>query len=194
MIQVMSFQRISTLRKIPSRRVFWGALLLPFGAVVLFFLIAFIQERTRYAPEYFTAAYVGRYQTPDAVLEDLQIALQTGDRGALAALHGTRLPPGKVIAQPRVHFLLAWTQEGQYRDYLFFDDANNGKYMYHLKMVRGRYVVVPEGIYYYVDSGRWWTVLAPPAGIWWSMLILVASGVWVFQKLAGFRRELFHRG
>ena len=52
------------------------------------------------------------------------------------------------------------------------DSSNYHRYVIHIKMVNGRYVWVPESLYYYVDSGRWVRTFFPILTVWWLVLFL----------------------
>ena len=71
------------------------------------------------------------------------------------------------------------------------DTSNYQRYPQHLKLVNGRYVRVPEGLYYMVDSQKWVSTFFPIAAIWWLLVVIFTVGVWFFRIMADFRRRRF---
>ncbi|MBN1147831.1 MAG: hypothetical protein JXA78_11290 [Anaerolineales bacterium] len=168
-----------------------GLLLLPFLLLALAFLIQWAQELVRYEPAYFSAEYVQRYEVPNELLMDAETALRQGDASLMAQVQGTRQVPKAIERLPNVRFLIFWDRYGKYSDYLFMDTRNYHRYMQHIKLVRGRYVTVPEGLYYYLDSGNWVKVFGPLLAIWWLVVILFTLGVWIYRSMAAVRQEMY---
>jgi hypothetical protein len=171
-----------------------GLLMLPVVIVALLLLIGYIQGFIHYDPRYFTPEYVDRYQNVDAVITNLEQALQNGDAGLLAEVRGTRSTPGNLKPAPNLVFSILGEQGEKYQDYLFADRVTYHRFMMHLKKVKNRYVVVPENLYYYVDSGRWTRTFLPIAMIWWLGVILFTAGMWVYRYMEVLRQKMWGGG
>ena len=178
-------------RKYIDWQYVFGLLALPLIVLGLLMLIYLIQDRLRYNPAYFTQEYKERYKIPSTLNDDLEKAIQQGDSNLMAVLQGTRQVPGNLEPLPKVRFLIFWEKAGKYNNYLFFDFSDYHRYMQHVKEVNGRYVVVPEGLYYYMDSGGWRLFFGPAAAIWWLLVILFTGGVWVYRSMKGVREDLW---
>lgn len=171
---------------------FWLLLfILPLLTAGLLFGLAAIQEQTRYNPAYFTEEYIARYNRASTLIEDLEQALQSGDSDLMAALQGTRQVPRGMQPRPNIRFSMLISREGLYRNYLFYDIVTFHRYTAHVKETQGRHVVVPENLYYYVDSGFWREVFVPPAVIWWSILLVGTLSIWIYRVLAEIRKKMF---
>lgn len=168
-----------------------GLMLLPVSILVIAFLISWIQGLVRYDPTYFTDEYLKRYAAPSELLMDLETALRNGDSALLAAVQGTQNVPQRLEPLPNVRFLVFWKFDGKYNDYLFMDTTNYHRYMQHVKLVKGRYVNIPETIHFYMDSGRWIQTFGPIMAIWWLVVILFTVVVWVYRHMAAVRQDIF---
>lgn len=168
-----------------------GLLLLPFLFLALAFLVKWVQGLNRYEPAYFSEGYLERYAVPSELLMDLETALRQGDAVLLTEAQGTRRVPTNLEPLPNVRFLILWDKNDKYSDYLFMDTKNYHRYMHHLKLVRGRYVSVPEGLFFYMDSGLWVNVFGPLLAIWWLIVALFTAGVWVYRRMAAVRQEMY---
>ena len=179
-----------------SRRILnWPILLVMFLAPLLVtgigFLVALIQEQTRYNPDYFSQQYLDRYRLPRVLVEDLEHALQTGDAQMVAVLQGTHQAPARIEPQPDLVYSTLMGRDDEYLHFLFYDTVTFHRYSAYVKMERGRYILVPENLYYYMDSGRWTEVFVPPAVVWWGVLLVAALAVGIYRLLARIRRENF---
>ena len=154
-------------------------------------LVGWVDGVLRYDPAYFDEPYLSRYEAPSPLLADLENALRTGDAALLAELQGTRWPAAQIEKLPNVRFLIYWDDDKEYSDYLFMDMKNYHRYMQHLKAMKGRYVVVPDGLYYAVDSGSWIRTFGPLAVVWWLVLVLFTLGVWFYRWMAAVRAERY---
>jgi hypothetical protein len=168
-----------------------GLMVIPPVILAFLFLIAGIQGLLRYNPAYFTPEIVERYSQPVSLIDDLENAIEKGDSKQMAVLRGTRQVPRGLKPLPDVHFTIFWDQEGKYWNYLFQDTSTYTRYMQHLKIVNGRYVVVPENLYYYIDSGLWKTFFFPLAIIWWLIVALFTLGMWVYRTMIKVRKEIY---
>ncbi len=168
-----------------------GLMVLPPVVLVLLFLIAGIQGLLRYNPAYFTQEYLARYSQRVSVINDLENAIEKGDAGQMAIIRGTRQVPSGLKPLPDVHFTIFWDQEGKYWNYLFQDTSTYTRYMQHLRLVNGRYVVVPENLYFYMDSGLWKTFFFPLAIVWWVIVALFTLGTWLYRAMIRVRKEMY---
>jgi hypothetical protein len=178
-------------RRLGAAALFIGLLLLPLLILGAAFLAYQVQDSTRYNPAYFTPEYQQRYPEPAALLQDLELALHSGDAELLAQVQGTRAVPRGIEPRPNLRMVAFIAASGGYRSYLYQDTANFHRYTAHIKLERGRYVLVPESLYYYIDSGHWPEVFVPPSLIWLSFVVTVSLGVWIYRRLAGIRRRIF---
>ena len=168
-----------------------GLLFLPGMILATFLIIAWVIGSVQYDPAYFTDEYVKRYAAPSPLLTDLEIALRNGDGALIAQLQGARQIPSDLERLSDVRFLIYWDGDEKYTDYLFMDMKNYHRYLQHLRFVNGRYVRVPDGVYYLADSGRWKTTFGPLAVVWWLLVILFTLGVWIYRSMAAYRQKVF---
>lgn len=168
-----------------------GLMLLPIILAGGFLLVTWISGLARYDPALFTLEYQKRYAVPSPLLEDLEIALRSGDEALMAELQGTRREPANLEALPKIRFLIYWDSSGEYTDYLFMDTKNYMRYLQHLRLVDGRYVRVPDGAYYLADSGRWKSVFGPLAGIYWLLVVLFTLAMWIYRSMSVYRDKMF---
>jgi hypothetical protein len=168
-----------------------GLVLFPFLLLALAFLVSFIQGVVRYNPAYFTQEYLDRYAIKAELLHDLETAINQGDGLLLAEIQGTRSVPRNLEPLPNVHFLIYWDRDGKYDEYLFMDSQNYHRYMQYLRKAKGRYVRVPEGLYYYMDSGNWIHIFVPLLVIWWVLVALFTLGIWIYRSMAAVRKEMY---
>lgn len=179
----------------PEKFVNWKFVLfllcVPFLATGTAFVIAFLQGQIRYHPDYFSSQYVERYDVLNPFLTDLEQSLNLGDEALMQALQGTRKKPQTIVPNQNIRYSFLLDRKGGYDNHIFWDEKTYIRYVQHITTVNGRYVVVPESLYYYVDSGAWPTVFAPPALYWWSFVFIITAGVWLYRALAAVRRQLF---
>jgi hypothetical protein len=182
----------AVLKRILRWRIFLALAVVPVVIIAGALLLAYVQGATRYNPDYFTGEYLERYQTPNLLLNDLEQALQTGDARLLAAVQGTHPAAQSLVPQPHMVFSSIYNKrEGPYVLYLFYDTVTYHRHMAYFKEMDGRYVVVPQGLYYYFDSGRWDDVFIPPALFWWSILVLTTGAGLLYIKLADMRQRMY---
>lgn len=168
-----------------------GLMALPLLFIALILAAGYIQGLIRYNPAYFSGEYLERYAVPSQVLFDLERAIREADGELLAQTQGADDVPQDLEPLPNVRSLIYWDSEGEYSNYMFMDTTNYRRYMQHLKLVEGRYVRVPEGFYYLIDSGGWIDTFGPIAAIWWLVVILFTAGVWVYRYTAALREEMY---
>ncbi len=171
-----------------------GLLLLPIAVLVIFLVAGWVDGLFRFHPDYFSSPYLEKFREPTSVLTELEKALRQGDVDSLKAIEGTRRASTHLEPLPNVRFMIFWESDGKYTDYLFMDTKNYHRYMQHLKFHQGRYVRVPDGLYFYVDSGRWVRTFGPIAAIWWILVILFTAVFYVYRSMEQFRASLFRGG
>jgi hypothetical protein len=179
----------------PEKFVNWKfvliLLIVPFLAAGAAIAFAYLEGQIRYRPEYFSSEYVARYDVLDPFLTDLEQSLKNGDGALMQALLGTRRKPQDFEPNQNIRYSFLLNRKEDYYNHIFWDVKTYIRYVQHIKIVNGRYVVVPESLYYYVDSGTWPTVFTPPALYWWSFVFIITAGVWLYRALAAVRRQLF---
>ncbi len=177
-----------------NKRLYWiGLAVFPLLAVGLYVTFVKVQAHFRYDNAYFTTKYQDVYAAPGLVAFELEQALRTGDTAHLAVLQGLRQRPRPFEPMPNVRLLILWeVDDANYFNYLYFDERTYLRYMYHFKEVRDRWVVVSEDAYFYFDSGRWLDVFTPLAAVWWGVFIVVWLSLFLFQRSARIRAELWH--
>ncbi len=178
-----------------SKMIDWqyviGLVLLPFLLLGIAMLTAFIQGRTRYDPAYFTQQYQDLYQNPDAVMARWEQAMQSGNAKRIQEIEGTNSGPGDIEALPAVQFVGFIGKDERYSDYLFLNWDNYHRYALHVKAHNGRYISVSEGIYYYIDSGRWVQTFIPLLVIWYVAMFLFTVGLWIYRYMAMVREQMY---
>jgi hypothetical protein len=122
----------------------------------------------RYDPAYFTDPYVQRYSKPDSVAKALERALRTGDRALLAELQGLRSPRAFEMA-PSIDLAMLSERNDPYLTYLYVDRQSYERYLHHLELFGGRWIVSPDDVYYFVRSGQWQRLFLRAALAWWIL-------------------------
>ena len=169
-----------------------GLVLLPLLIAGLFVLIVNIQAQFRYDKSYFTPEYQEIYDAPGIVAMALEQALRTGNTSLFADLTGLNKKPGPLEPNLNIRLtILLDVDDAGYFKYLYFNVKNYERAPHYIKEVNNRWVVVPQDAYFYLDSGQWLLTFTPLAAIWWLFLIVVGSGIFVFQWAARVRRVLF---
>lgn len=155
-------------------------------------LVVSIQAQFRYDPDYFTPRYQILYSSPRATIEALEKAIQTGDSIVYAELIGLRKKPSAVKHKPDIRLaMLMEVDDAGYFHYLFFDAKTYERSPFYLKKLPGRWVVVPQDAYFFLDSGKWLVIFTPLALIWWSLLIVVELAIFIHRYAARVRESLF---
>jgi len=172
-----------------SRIVF--VVLLPLVIAAFFLAGMALYGTQRYNDAYFTPAFQRRYDAPGTVIHPLERALQTGNDRLYAELTGLRHPPPALQTNPDITYvMLIEIDKAHYYHYLFFDNKAMTRLTVHVREVKGRWVVVPDDLYFYYDSGRWFAVFLPLAAVWWGLWAIV----WLIRTLyyAGVRYRQEH--
>ena len=178
-------------RRLLDWRWLVGLTVLPLVVIGLYLLLALILDipALRYAPRYFTDDYRARYDSPSSVVMNLEHALRTDDRAAMAELEGLRHP---VIFATRANMRVSvlYDTENSYWNYLFFDTVSYERFAHHLEQINGRWVVAPEDIVYYYKSGDWKRTFFPLAAVYWVIEIVTVSGVLSYRITHGWRHDI----
>ena len=185
----------------PKRLIDWpyviGLLLLPIFLVLIAFLVSWIQGASRWDPAFFTQDYLDQYEAPGSVAIDLERALREADETLLRQLQGTKRAESVPEPRPQLIYALLWEVDGEYFDYLYFDASTYRRLIQHVRMIQGRYVVVPENLYYYMNSGNWLQVISPLAITWWILVLLFTVMTLVYRYMERWRHqrdEMNYRG
>lgn len=168
-----------------------GLMLIPVILACGYLLVTWLVGLVRYDPAYFTEEYLKKYSVPSTLLDDLETAIRNGDGSLMAQIQGTRSIPDDLEPLPNVRFMIYWSADKKYTDYLFMDMKNYHRYIQHLRIVNGRYVQVPEGAYFLADSGHWKSAFGPLAEMWWLIVILFTLGIWLSRSMAAYREKVF---
>jgi hypothetical protein len=161
-----------------------GLMLLPVVLVAVLLLAGKLQRIGRYDPVYFSPEYQDRYDTPGAVLTDVEAALNDGDRQLMNELLATRKGARPLTARPQVGFVFMAGEQGEYLEYLFLDRQNYSRVVQYVREEGGRYIAAEADLYFYMDSGRWLAVAVPLAASWWILVLLFTGGVYLYRRLA----------
>lgn len=144
---------------------------------------------TRYDPDYFTAEYLDKYDTPGAAALGLVEALAAGDLQLMRELVATEKGPSEFRAIPGIEIDELRNLDGDYYNYLLFSNDRRLRRIDHVKLVNGRYVVAEEDAYYLVDSGQWTALFAPLMVTYYILLLLGVGFVWLARRSAKRRLE-----
>mgnify|MGYP006291525707 FL=1 len=170
---------------------FVALMLIPLLIAGLYALSMTIHARFRYDRTYFTPEYAQKYPSPGEVARTLETVLREGDEQTYAALTGLRREPPDLAPQPRISLsILIDVDERDYFHYLYFNTETFRRSTYFVKEIENRWVVAPEDLYFYFDSGQWTKVFMPVAITWWILWLVVAVARLLY--LAGARTRWEH--
>lgn len=164
--------------------------LAPFVVLGLLVLIVSAYGLVRYDPAYFTDLNLEQYGTPGDTARTMEGALQTGDQATLTELQGLRWPADLETA-PSMIFVKLLERTDRYTTYLFFDMETYERHPHHFEEVKGRWVVSPPDLYYFMQSGQWKRVFWPLAVIWWLLGAVAIGLVWILRTSERARARLF---
>jgi hypothetical protein len=172
----------------------WGwvllVVLLPLEAAGLCALAMYAYGLVRYDPAYFDQGYVEQYNSPEVAVRTLEVALQTGNLALLDELQGLRWP-ARFETSASLRFVRLRERTDRYTTYLYFDGQTVERHVYHFEMVRGRWVVSPLDLYYYVHSGQWRHTFWPLAIAWWLLLAAAFVSVLLFRSVKSRNAHLY---
>lgn len=160
--------------------------------VILGFLILIVNAYglVRYDPDYFADEYLERYSTPGSTARAMEGALQKDDQSLLAELQGLRWP-AEFETSPSMIFVMLWERTDRYITYLFFDMETYERHPHYFQEVKGRWVVSPPDVYYYIHSGQWKRSFWPLAIVWWLLGAVAIGIVWLFRASERARARLY---
>lgn len=171
-----------------------GLVSLPLLIIFLYGMYANVNRYFRYDEAYFTPQYRSKYDVPAKLTIALEKALQEGDEELYAELLGLKRAPDPFQPKPNIYFsILLDVDEADYFHYLFFDFDTYHRSTYYVKEVKGRWIVVPVGLYFYWDNHQWWDFMMPITITWWSLLTVAGIGFVLYQKAAKYRRKTYDR-
>ena len=170
---------------------FSGLILIPVVVVAFLFIISVVQGLFRYDPAYFTEEYRARYDTPGSVAVDLERALQDGDENLMEELLGTRHSPKTMPARPDLVLTVMVSSSDKYFHYLYFETRSYRRDMRYVKERDGRFIASETDLYFYMDSGQWRKLAGPLAAIWWILVIVFTTAVYVYRRMAAVRKSMF---
>ena len=171
---------------------FTGLAFFPLVVAGLFVLVVTIRAQFRYDQNFFTSRYQALYSNPSMVAEALEEAIRTNDQTLYADLTGLRTKLRSIEHNPNIRLAtLLEVDDAGYFEYLFFDVKTYARSPFFIKKVMDRWVVVPQDMYFYLDSGRWLVVFTPLALIWWGALLVGALAILIYRSAARFRENLY---
>ncbi len=164
--------------------------LMPFVLLGLVVSVVKIYGLVRYDPAYFSETYVAQHNTPIEVGRALESALQNGDRALLIELQGLRWPVA-FETSPDILWIMLWERTDRYLTYLYFDMQTLEAYPHPLEQVKGRWVVAPRDLYYYVQSGEYKKAFVRLALVWWASGTATIAAVVLFSNSERVRTRLY---
>jgi len=171
-----------------------GVALVPLILLGIYALYAYIHEQFRYDEKYFSEEFKEAYAAPGVVALELENVLRTGDKAQLSDLQGLRRAVRDVQPNPNLRFAILIEIDDQgYFHYLYFDSRTFLRETHYVKEVDNRWVVVPEDLYFYWDSGNWTSVFMPIAIVWWLILLVYELARFLFHRAAGYRKNRMSR-
>jgi hypothetical protein len=164
--------------------------LLPLEMAGLCALAMYAYGLVRYDPAYFDQDHVEQYSSAEVAVRTLEVALQTDNLVLLDELQGLRWP-ARFETSPSLRFVRLRERSDRYTTYLFFDGQTLERHAYHFEQVRGRWVVSPPDLYYYVHSGQWRHTFWPLAAAWWLLLARASLSVLLFRTVKSRNARLY---
>ena len=170
------------------------AAIIPLVIAFGYFLYINVEEIFRYDEQYFSPYYQEKYNSPGTVARTLEGVLKEGNQQLLKELQGTHRDPGVLEPNPRIALsILLDVDDAGYFHYMFFDFNTYRRSTYYIIDVRERYVLAPEDLYFYWQTGRWLDFYLPSALTGWVLLIVAWGGSSLFQQAKRIRRTDFNR-
>lgn len=164
--------------------------LLPLELAGMCALAMYAYGLVRYDPAYFDQVHVERYSSPEVAVRTLEVALQTDNRSLLAEMQGLQWP-ARFKTSASLRFVRLRERSDRYTTYLFFDGQTLERHAYYFEQVRGRWVVSPPDLYYYVHSGQWRHIFWPMAIAWWLLLAAAFASVLLFRTVRSRNAHLY---
>lgn len=176
-------------RSIHAFHILAIAAILPLVIAAIFAGIVRLSNLNRFDPAYFTSDLIGEYGFANAAAIDLEKALRENDSDLLVKLEGLRQPVIFTASKKTTIERVTYTNNDRYREVMMIDRGTYRARRYHLGLEQGRWVVVPDDTYYYLDSGRWLAVWLPPSIIWWLAETTVTLMMLIWYFGGRFRRD-----
>jgi hypothetical protein len=158
---------------------------IPLAFAALFVAVAALSGLPvlRFDAGYFTPAYDEQYAVPMDVVRPLEAALQSGDRAAYHELSGLRVAPIFPRSDNIKMVTLLNRTETSY-SYLFWDTVTLERHEFTVEYVRGRWVVSPADLAFFLRTGRWLRTWTPIAAAWWliELTLLIIVGLNALMK------------
>ncbi|MGD8751950.1 MAG: hypothetical protein PVG14_11035 [Anaerolineales bacterium] len=183
-----------SLVRLKRRRLYWfvALALFPILVALLYILFVRIEALFRYDDRFFTPSYQEIYSAPGPVAIALEQALQSGNQDLYNEITALRSNPETLQANPdMIMTIMLEADDAGYFHYLYLDMETFRRLTYYVKEQKNRFVMVPEGPYFYLDSGAWLEFFTPLALVWWLVLIVYQLGNFFFRVAARIREERF---
>jgi hypothetical protein len=165
------------------------AAILPLIIAAIFAATVRLSNTDRFDPAYFTPELITEYDFPSAVAIDLETALRENDTALMARLEGLRqthnFTPSEKATLERVNY----TNNDRYREVMMIDRGTYRAHRYYLALEQGRWVLVPDDAFFYLDSGHWMGVWLPLSTVWWLVEVTVILMLLIAFYGARFRAE-----
>jgi hypothetical protein len=174
------------------KRLYWAlaVALFPIFVALLYVIIVRVEALFRYNNRFFTPSYQEIYSAPGPVAIALEQALQSGNYELYNEITALRSSPISLEAQPDVIMTIMLEADDMgYYHYIYLDMETLRRSTYYIKEQNNRYIMVPEGPYFYLDSGSWLEVFTPLALVWWLILFVYELGSFFFRLAARIREE-----
>jgi len=174
------------------RRFIWvtALALFPIMIALLYVTIMRIQELYRYDDKLLTPTYQEKYPAPGPAAIALEDALRNGNEELYREVTALRTKPKSLEANPDlIMTIMLEADDAGYYHYLYLDLGTLRRSTYYIKEESNRYIMVPEGYYFYQDSGRWLQLFTPLALVWWLILFIYELGSLFFRVGAKLRDE-----
>ena len=170
---------------------FLGLMLVPFIVIASLFLYTAVEEFIRYDPAYFTDAFLDLYDTPGSVAIALEPVLRNGDEVMMAELLGLRRSPQTVEPRPDLILTFMIASDEVYFHYLYFDASDYNRVIQYVKKQDGRYITAEMDLHYYIKSGQWKVVAGPLVAAYWSLVITLTAGIYVYRRMRVVRQKMY---
>jgi hypothetical protein len=172
---------------------FWfrliGLAVIPLLLAGLYAVAMEINAQFRYDESFFSPAYQEAYPSPGAVARALEGILKRGDTRQYHELTGLRRSPQALKPHPNKGLaILLEVDDHDYFHYLYFDTDSFQRDTRYIKEMKSRWVVSPEDVFFFYDSGRWVSVVFPLALVWW-LLLIVYMLAWLVWRAAAKTRS-----
>ena len=94
-------------------------------------------------------------------------------------------------ARPDLIYTFMIDLDDVYFHYLYFETRSYRRDMRYVKERDGRFIASETDLYFYMDSGQWRKLAGPLAAIWWILVIVFTTAVYVDRRMAAIRKSMF---